>query len=224
MDQFLKVLEDEVQLIALAFMAVVYMLRIRWLLKFPASRENTPSRGDERAGIAYAMVAIAMPWAMESARKHWTKYAEFAVFHLGVAVAIAVTFILPYWPGLIAGPRAVVAIQAVLALAFLAGVSRFVKRCVRPDLRLISSADDYFSIILLDLYLLSAFFATPNRSAWALIAFFGMTTFFLIYVPFSKISHHLYFPFQKDYLGKHLGHRGVYPKQTGATNMQPVAK
>ena len=224
MGGFLKVLENEVQLAALTFMVVVYLLRIRWLLKFSAANENTPARGNERAGIAYAMVNIAMPWSMESARKHWFKYVEFVLFHMGVAVAIAVTFILPYVPALIAAPATVVVIQTVLALAFLAGVSRFVKRCVLPELRVISSPDDYFSLLLLNLYLLTAFFAAPNQSHWTLIAFFGLTAFFLMYVPFSKISHYLYYPFQKYYLGKHFGHRGVYPVQTEAPSLQPAGK
>jgi hypothetical protein len=30
-------------------------------------------------------------------------------------------------------------------------------------------------------------------------------------VPFSKISHYLYYPFTRYYLGKSLGYRGVYP-------------
>jgi hypothetical protein len=30
-------------------------------------------------------------------------------------------------------------------------------------------------------------------------------------VPFSKISHYLYYPFTRYYLGKTLGRRGVYP-------------
>jgi len=222
MDGLLKVMENEVQLAALAFMAVVYLLRVRWLLRFSASHENTPPRGDERAGIAYAMVNIALPWSMESARKHWFKYVEFVLFHVGIAVAIAVTFILPYAPSLIAAPRVIAVLQTVLGLAFIAGVFRLVKRCIVPELRVISSPDDYFSLVLLDLYLLTAYFATPNQNRTALLVFFGLTAFFLVYVPFSKISHYLYYPFQKYYLGKHFGHRGVYPKQAGS--LQPVGK
>jgi hypothetical protein len=37
------------------------------------------------------------------------------------------------------------------------------------------------------------------------------TSFFLVYVPFSKISHYLYYPFTRYWLGKALGHRGSYP-------------
>jgi hypothetical protein len=32
-----------------------------------------------------------------------------------------------------------------------------------------------------------------------------------VYVPFSKISHYLYYPFTRYYFGKSMGYRGVYP-------------
>jgi hypothetical protein len=38
-----------------------------------------------------------------------------------------------------------------------------------------------------------------------------LTAFFLVYVPFSKISHYLYYPFTRFYFGKTMGYRGVYP-------------
>jgi hypothetical protein len=46
---------------------------------------------------------------------------------------------------------------------------------------------------------------------WHLITYFILTAFFLVYVPFSKISHYLYYPFTRYYLGKTMGHRGIYP-------------
>ena len=50
---------------------------------------------------------------------------------------------------------------------------------------------------------------------WHLLTFFMLTAFFLIYVPFSKISHYLYYPFTRYYLGKTMGYRGVFPIQRG---------
>jgi hypothetical protein len=44
-----------------------------------------------------------------------------------------------------------------------------------------------------------------------MVVFLYTTSFFLIYVPFSKISHYLYYPFIRWYLGKTLGHRGSMP-------------
>ena len=43
------------------------------------------------------------------------------------------------------------------------------------------------------------------------MVYFIMTAFFLVYVPFSKISHYLYYPFTRFYFGRTMGYRGVYP-------------
>jgi len=43
------------------------------------------------------------------------------------------------------------------------------------------------------------------------LTYFLMTAFFLIYVPFSKISHYLYYPFMRYWIGRALAQRGVFP-------------
>jgi hypothetical protein len=215
MNEFLAILKDQVQLAALAFMAVVYVSKVIWLMRFKPIVERTPSRGSKSAGIAYSYMTIAMPWAMESYRRQWYKYVEFSLFHLGVLVAIAASFIIPYAPEVMNNGTVVILFQTIVAAAFVVGVVRLVRRVFSPAMRIVSSIDDYFSIILLDVWLLSSFFAMPNESYWMLVAFFALTAFFLVYVPFSKISHYLLWPFTRYHLGKHLGHRGVYPKKQG---------
>jgi hypothetical protein len=59
-----------------------------------------------------------------------------------------------------------------------------------------------------------SFLAAPNRPQQGevpLLAYFFVTAFFLLYVPFSKISHYIYYPFARWYLGRTLGYRGVFP-------------
>ncbi len=210
---FTEILMDKVQIAALLFMATAYVIKIISILKQPAAFERTPTKGDEKQAIKYAYMTLAMPWEMESTKKHWWRYLEFIIYHLGVAVTITVTFIMPYLPGLIAGKGVVFFIQGSVILALVCGTSRLVRRVIKPEMRVISTPDDYFSIFVLNIWLITAFLAAPQTSEPALIAFFGMTTFFLIYVPFSKISHYIFWPFIRYYQGKHFGHRGVYPKK-----------
>ena len=42
MSPFLQTLENEVQLACLAFLAVVYAVRLAWLLRFRSTRERGP--------------------------------------------------------------------------------------------------------------------------------------------------------------------------------------
>jgi hypothetical protein len=214
MSDFLKVLENEVQLAALAFMAFVYAARLAWIFRFRTRRDRTTPAGSERAGAGYSLINVAMPGAMESTRKRPGFYAQFVVFHLGVAAAIAGTFIIPYAPGLFDRPVGLWPFRAVVAAAFVVGLLRLARRLTNPVLRAVSSPDDYFSLLLLVLWFGAAVLALPNRpdeGEGPLIAYFGLTAFFLIYVPFSKICHYLYYPFTRFYLGRTLGHRGAIP-------------
>ncbi len=68
MSDTLRFVSDDLQLMALGFMAIVYILRIRWLLKFKASRERqapsgTANHTSPSKGIVYSWANIAMPWA-----------------------------------------------------------------------------------------------------------------------------------------------------------------
>jgi hypothetical protein len=197
--------------VALIFMGVVYALKIRWILKFTPAKERTPTRGNHARGIAHAYATLAMPWDLPGTRKHWYHWLEFAVFHLAVAAAIIMTFVMPYAPRIISSPVATYGLMTVFAAGGLIGISRLVRRIVRPEMRVISSPDDYFSLVMLAVWMGAAFLAVPMTNELPIVAFFLLTTFFLIYVPFSKISHYIYWPFIRFYVGKHLGHRGVYP-------------
>lgn len=156
---------------------------------------------------------------MASTRRHAGFYAQFVVFHLGVAASILMSFLISYAPEWIAARPVVITLQTIFAAAFATGVARLVRRIASPYIRAISSPDDYFSLALLVVWLALSFLAAPNdraRGETPLIAYFLLTAFFLMYVPFSKISHYLFYPFARWYLGRTLGHRGVYPLKSGA--------
>jgi hypothetical protein len=214
-EHFVELLLDKVQIAALSFMALMYAIKIRSLMKKPPIGDRTPKRGDPDAGMRYAMMTIAMPWETESYRKHPMKYVEFALFHVAVAAAITSTLIIPYTELMIVPTIAFLSV-ALIGMGLVCGVSRLLRRILSPAMRAVSSFDDYFAIILLNVYMLVACMAIPrsgnHEDAWV-VAFFALTTFFLIYVPFSKISHYVLWPFNRYYVGKHFGKRGVYPKK-----------
>jgi nitrate reductase gamma subunit len=229
MSNFLRILENEVQITALIFMGTVYVFRIVWIFRFKPSRERTTPAGSKKAGITYSLMNITMPWAMESARKKPTFYAQFVIFHLGVAAAITATFIIPYWPEAFEIKAVAWLFQVVIAAALIVGLIRLYRRVRKPAVRLISTLDDYLSLIFVIFYFAAGFLAIPNRyqaAEWPLILFFGLTAFFLAYVPFSKISHYLYYPFTRYFLGKTLGHRGVFPvkRKKKEMSVEPTKK
>lgn len=222
MSDLLHFAEHRLQEATLLVMACVYALRITWLLRFKAGRDRQAPTGQTppamRRGILYSWLNIAMPWAMESTRTHAVLYGQFVIFHLGVVAAIALSFVIPYTPGWLESPGLVLLLQATMGAAFLVSVARLVRRVTNKTMRAISTPDDYFSLSLLAIWFLFAVLAAPNRvdaGETVLLVYFFLTAFFLLYVPFSKISHYLYYPFTRFYLGRTLTHRGVFPIQRG---------
>jgi nitrate reductase gamma subunit len=197
-------------------------LKVRWILSFKAGKDRQAPTGsggtDAMRGARYSLLNIFMPWGMSSTRQHPLFYLQFGMFHVGVATAIAMSVVMPYFPGLIARRYVVLGMQAIFGMSFLVGAGRMVRRIGSRYMRAISSPDDYFSLALLVVWLGFAFMAAPNDRAatefWVL-GFFLLTAFFLVYVPFSKISHYIFYPFTRWYLGKTMGHRGVYPMRAG---------
>lgn len=218
MSDFLHFSEHTLQEVALLIMATVYTLRLIWLMRFKAGKERQAPTGigsvKPNKSIIYSWLNIGMPGSMESSRTKKFLYAQFVVFHLGVVAAIGLSFIIPYAPGLLESAAMVLILQAMIGAAFLVGLIRIVRRVGNKHMRAISTPDDYFSLFLLTVWFGFAFFAVPNNwqdGEGVLLTYFLLTAFFLIYVPFSKISHYLYYPFTRYYLGKTLGRRGVYP-------------
>jgi nitrate reductase gamma subunit len=218
MSHLLHFAEHRLQETALLIMAIVYTIRVIWLTRFKAGKERQANTGNgdtsPRKGIIYSWANIAMPWAMESTRTKFTMYLQFTVFHLGVVAAIALSFIIPYAPAVMESTAIVALFQVVIGAAFCIGVYRIIRRIGHTYIRAISSPDDYFSLILLTVWFFFAFWSVPNdisNGETILLTYFFLTAFFLIYVPFSKISHYLYYPFTRYYIGKTLGKRGVYP-------------
>ncbi len=222
MSPLLDFAENELQLFALGFMAVVYILRIRWVLRYKAGRDRQAPTGSGTTpgkGAVYSLFNIAMPWSMESTRQKIIFYIQFVIFHLGAAAAIGMSFLIPYAPRVMESAWVVGTFQGILGAASLIGVYRLYRRLTDRVMRLLSTPDDIFSLLLLTAFYFVADLAAPNRpdqGEGLLLAYFFMTAFFLVYVPFSKISHYLYYPFTRYYFGRTMGHRGVYPLKHAA--------
>ena len=154
MSDLLYFSEHTLQEVALVTMAIVYTLRIRWLLKFKAGKERQAPSGRKdtspRKGILYSWGIIAMPWTMESSRNNPFYYIQFFIFHIGgVVLAIGLSFIIPYFPEFLNSHLLIIPIfQLGIGAAFIVGLMRIYRRISNKYLRAISTPDDYFSLIL----------------------------------------------------------------------------
>jgi len=89
-----------------------------------------------------------------------------------------------------------------------AGILRLVKRIREPKMRAISSPDDYFSLTIVDLLFGLCPLATL-RVPVGFELYFLLVALIIAYVPFSKISHYIYYPFARYFYGSYLGRRGI---------------
>ncbi|MEW6546497.1 MAG: hypothetical protein AB1446_06210 [Bacillota bacterium] len=206
-ERLLSIVENEVQIAALTIFAGLYALKLRWLLSRPSVRDLAQPKGSAGYGVAAAFSVMFRPWAMPSTRQHWVRWLEFSLLHVGIGTAILYSFLIPYVEGILEWPGTRVAAVAV-AVGFGAGVVRLVRRVASPDIRVISSPDDYFSLAVVDIFLLLGVFALCDLY-WGRLLFFALTALLLVYVPTSKISHYLYWPFARVFYGAHFGRRAV---------------
>jgi nitrate reductase gamma subunit len=194
--------------IGTAVLVLLYAVRLTVLVRRRPARDMASNpKGEIWRGTLEAFLTLIAPWKMESTRKHWTRYVEFAIFHLGVFVCIALSFVIAYAPALLSAPVSVVAL-VLLAASFVAGGLRLYRRASRPEMRVISSPDDYIALVMVLLFLFTGLLTLPGWEP-AILAYFVIAGLFLVYEPFSKIRHYIYYPFARYFYGAAFGRRGV---------------
>jgi hypothetical protein len=203
--------EFDLQIIALSWLVLMYVIKSFQLMRLPLSREKLPRKGNALAGTLRSYAAMFMPWSMESSRKNFWRWFEFAAYHVGAFVAILATFTIPFFPGMMTVPVRIVFAILVIPAAIV-GVPKIIRRFALPEYRLISTPDDYFSLFSVELYFVSAILALIFDTTLLRTIYFFITAGFLFYVPFSKISHYIYFFFAGAFTGGRYGWRGVRPE------------
>ena len=147
--------------IGTAILALLYLLRLAALFRRRPARDiASNAKGAIWRGAVDAFVTIVAPWKMESTRRHWARYLEFVVFHMGILFNIVLSFAFTYAPGALTAPVRIV-ILVLLAAAFVAGGLRLCRRARLAEMRAISSPDDYVALVMVLLF----FFTGKERSA-----------------------------------------------------------
>jgi hypothetical protein len=194
--------------IGTAILVILYALRLAVLLRRrPAVDIASNAKGEIWRGVVDSFVTIVAPWKMESTHKHWTHYVEFLIFHLGVFACIALSFVITYAPAVLTVPVRGVA-WVLLAAAAAVGSLRLYRRARQPEMRIISSPDDFIAMGMVLVFLLTGLLGLIGWEV-AIVAYFSISALFLVYEPFSKIRHYIYYPFTRYYYGAAFGRRGV---------------
>ncbi len=198
--------------IGTAILVLLYALRLVALFRRRLARDiASNARGEIWRGTLDAFITIAAPWKMESTRKHWVRYVEFLIFHLGVLSNIVLSFVIAYVPDVLSVPVRGVAF-VLLAAAFVAGCVRLYRRANLAEMRAISSPDDYAAMAMVLLFLFTGLLSLLGWEP-GIVAYFIIAALFLVYEPFSKIRHYIYYPFARYFYGAAFGRRGVFGRK-----------
>ncbi|ABB14470.1 MULTISPECIES: hypothetical protein [Carboxydothermus] len=181
------------------------IVKMAGLLKANPPRDLARPRGDSSYGVLYAYTLGMAPWAKESTRKHAISYLRGVIFHLGIFASF-VTLILSVFEVEFAG--LVRDILVVLTGAgLLAGIVGIFERLTKSEMQKLNTPDDYLSVLLVTLFIAGAFGYVLNFQGqnW----FYFVTGLMFFYLPFSKITHFIYFFFSRYFFGFEFGKRGV---------------
>jgi nitrate reductase gamma subunit len=212
---FVHFVEFELQIIALSWLVILYVIKVFQLSRLPLPQEQEPRKGSPVLGALHSYTNIFMPWSMESSKKHLWRWVEFGAYHVGALIAILNTFTTPFAAVIMTQPVRW-AFAILIVPAFLLGLVKLARRISRTEMRLISTPDDYFSLASVEVFFFTGIMALlVDTSLWRKV-YFLITAAFLFYVPFSKISHYVYFFFAAAFTGRRYGWRGIRP-QAGKT-------
>ncbi len=179
-------------------------------LKSPIDKARP--KGSQTVGIIYAFTIGMLPWVKESTRRHWVAYLRGVVFHLGIFVGL---FVLTFGLFVKFDKNLSLIFAFVTGLGAIMGFAGIVIRSLEKNLRLISTIDDYLSVLLVSIFLsFVSLSLLDDKYMEPMYLFSGLMLF---YAPLGKIRHCLYFFFSRFFFGKHLGRRGIVHKYAEAS-------
>ena len=174
-------------------------------------KDYSAKAGSPINGIIYNFTWALMPAHKETIRLHPVKFAVGVLMHIGIFLAIAKALLLLVVPSL--SPCCPIAFGLILGIAALCGLYLFLRRVFSVELRLMSSPDDYISILLTLVFLLMAMGHESGLMDSDGFLIYASILFF--YLPLGKLKHALFFFIARADFGARLGYRGTYPAKSG---------
>jgi hypothetical protein len=169
--------------------------------------DYSEKKGNVNGAIFYSFTGAMSPAKKESAFLHLPTYAAGMIFHLGTFFSFFWMIVLFF--NINIGAWFHLTSALILIVTGICGISVLIKRIAKKNLRQMSNPDDYFSNLLVTGFqVLMAIAVLWDR---ALSLLFIYTAFLLLYIPFGKLKHTVYFFSSRIYLGKFFGKRGVWP-------------
>ncbi len=176
-------------------------------------RDFSRQQGHPGKGVIYNFTYAMLPANKESVRHHPGKFAIGMVLHIGALTALLNALVLAI--NVDFGVLLLAVVQWLALLGLVAAVALLVRRPLDPNLRAMSSPDDYLATAA-TCGLLVVTAMAPHYQAGLFVLLLYTSAVFL-YMPLGKLRHAVFFFAARANYGRRLGYRGVYPPAPMAT-------
>jgi nitrate reductase gamma subunit len=186
-------------------------------------RDRVPNRGSKLSGVAVAyakgiVIWPFIPWVKQTFSRNPITYLAGGLFHLGLFVVIFLGAAhMLVWKSLLGFGWPTLPLPIVDWLAagtIVAMIALFINRLVNPVLKLISGPAEWINLLVVFLPMVTGYMMTHHL--WlryeALFSLHMLSVdLLLIWIPFSRISHFMFYFFSRTFHGAQAGKRAVMP-------------
>lgn len=194
-------------LASFVFCVIFYSYYLLKIIRTSKPSDFAHPAGSIEKGVRYALTTAMNPRKKESAYLHLPTYTAGLIYHSGTFLSILCFFffLTMQMPGEKFGKIS----GFFLFITSINGFGIFVKRLLKKNLRQLSNTDDYLSNILVSTFQLLTALVFFNMEI--LPVYFIFTSILLIYLPFGKLKHSIFFFAARYHLGVFFGSRNVWP-------------
>ncbi len=199
-----------VAVVSAAICTSVCLYCVAYLVKRGRPVDYSKKSGNTSSAILYSYTGAMNPAFKESAYLNLPYYIAGVVYHLGTFLGLLLFILFLAQININEGVKPVSAVLLFTGAA--CGVAILLKRISDKKVRLLSTFDDYLSNILVTTFQVTAGLALlfPHSEPF----YFLTASLMLIWLPFGKLKHVIYFFAARFHLGYFYGWRNVWPVKT----------
>jgi len=219
-----------IALLALGWCIVFCGFHFFRLIKLGKVNDLSQKSGDVTSAVIYSNTAAMLPAQKESAYMHLPTFIAGSIYHIGTFLALLLFVLLFFkkvWAWLLIYWWIPAFLSCFLLATSLCGLSLFLKRLFSKKLKPFSNLDDLFSNGIVTLFQLFSFALLVSAAIVAFDKFYLFSIFYLtnilihgyyisaivllLYLPFGKLKHAIYYFSARYHLGFFYGWRNTWP-------------
>lgn len=209
--------------VALLVFIAGMVYRITRVIMLGWKRDRVPARGSKVKGVLTSFLKGILfwpfiPWVKNTFKRNPLIYIAGGLFHLGLFVVLIFgTAHMLVWKSLLGfgwGTIPLPIVDWLAATAIVAMIMLFINRLNNPVLRLLTGWPEWFNLLFVFVPFVTGYMMTHHlffRYEVLFSVHMLAVDMLLIWIPFSRISHFVFYFFSKAIHGADFGKRSVSP-------------